>query len=113
MEGRLGARNRTEGAGGASGELAGSSSGRFDVLSKAHLSPSGARRIVEVRERKPPGGLFCPIEQAEVIFPSRNLDIVVGCARPGYRRRPLGPVPELEVTQDSLDDADLALARHA
>jgi len=61
--------------GGTSGELAGRSSGRFDVLSKAHLAPAGARRIAEVRERKPPGGLWRFIERPEAILPGRDLEI--------------------------------------
>jgi hypothetical protein len=40
-----------------------------------------------------------------ISLPGRNLDIAVECARPGYGRRTLRSVPELEVTQDSLDDA--------
>jgi len=107
MEGRLGTRKRTDGAGGATGDLAGRSSGPFDVLSKAHLTPGGARRIVEVGERKPRRGLFPFIEQPEVILPDRDfhIDIIVLRAPRGSRGRPLRPAPELEVTQDSLNDA--------
>jgi hypothetical protein len=82
MEGRLGTRKRAEGAGGASGELARCSSGPFDIFSKAHLAPGGARRVrrvVEVRERKPCRGLFRFLEQPEGIFPDRDvhIDIIV------------------------------------
>jgi hypothetical protein len=75
MEDRFKTRKRTEGAVGASGELAGSSYGPFDVRSKAHLAPGGAGRIVAVRERKPWRGLFRFLERPEVILPNRDLDI--------------------------------------
>jgi hypothetical protein len=61
------------------GELAGRSCGPFDFLSKAHLAPGGARRIVEVHQRKPPAGLLRPIEGLEVILPDRDFHIdIVG-----------------------------------
>ena len=77
MEDRLETRKRSEGAAGASGELAGRSCGPFDFLSKAHPAPGGARRIVEVWEWKPRRGLFRFLEQPEVIFPDRDLDIEI------------------------------------
>jgi hypothetical protein len=84
MEDWLGTRKRpereTEGAGGTVGEPAGRSCGPFDVLSKAHLAPGGARRIVAVQERKRPGGLLLrPIDRPEVTPPDRDfhIDIVV------------------------------------
>jgi len=79
MEDRLETRKRTEGAAGAFGEPAGRSYCPFDVLSKAHLAPGGARRIVAVQERKQPGGLLRPIDRPEVTPPDRDfhIDIIV------------------------------------
>jgi hypothetical protein len=83
MEDRLETRKRTEegseGVAGASGELAGRSCGPFGVLAKAHLALGGARRIVEVHQRKPPARLLRSIERPEVILPDRDfhIDMVV------------------------------------
>jgi hypothetical protein len=50
-------------------------------------------------------GLFRAIEAAHVTIPRANLEIIVQSGLPGSGRCALRPFQELEVTQDSLDDA--------
>ena len=72
----------------------------------SQTAPGGS---AELQKRKPPEGLFRPVGRPEVILPRWDFEIIVKSPRRRSGGRTLRLVPELEMTQDSLDDAGASI----
>ena len=75
----------------------------------SQTAPGGS---AEFQKRKPPEGLFRPVGRPEVILPRWDFEIIVKSPRRRSGGRTLRLVPELEMTQDSLDDAGSVYQAH-